>query len=87
MAWRVLFWRGVVRYEGSVLKTKCLFCGEEITPEEGFDDARSKDGVYYIFQCNNIYCDARYESFGQKIPRIDVQVRPRVLEEYLEGFL
>jgi hypothetical protein len=68
------------------MECKCLFCGDIVTPEEGYDSFRSKDGVYYIFQCNNIYCDARYESFGLKIPRIDVQARPRVLEEYLEGF-
>jgi hypothetical protein len=53
-------------------KYYCMFCGDEIFPEEGFE----KDGTYYIFQCENFLCNALYESQGTQIPRLSVLHRP-----------
>ncbi len=58
----------------------CLFCGEYIIPEEALNTKRKGD-VMYIFQCENIDCQALYESYGTVLPDINVQYRPHSLEE------
>jgi len=52
---------------------KCIFCGEEILPEESW--IGKKDYVYN-FQCDNPFCQAEYDSRGKQIPDITVRVTP-----------
>jgi len=45
----------------------CVFCGEEIEPEEFGSNYDA-----WLFQCDNRACGAVYQSFGKVIPNIDV---------------
>lgn len=53
----------------------CIFCGEEIEPEETRvdDGGEYRDG--WLHQCDS--CGAIYSSVGTKIPRIIVYERGR----------
>lgn len=61
-------------------KFYCVFCGEEIYPEEGDQDGHT----YYGFSCENESCQAEYTSFGRKIPDLQVFYRPFLVEIDLE---
>lgn len=57
----------------------CVFCGAEIFPEAG-EHGKDGKGCYYIFQCEDELCQANYESYGPKIPVINVIHRPARVE-------
>lgn len=56
------------------LNAECLFCGNNITPEETGSDYDA-----WLFDCES--CGAIYESRGKVIPRISVINRPVIREE------
>jgi len=61
--------------------TKCIFCGEEITPEEAMIDSKTRRVPGYTFQCENLGCGAIYDSVGPKIPDIRVRYKPIIHQE------
>ena len=52
---------------------KCIFCSEEITVEESW---QSEKTTIYNFRCENLYCQAEYDSRGKQIPDITVRSKP-----------
>jgi hypothetical protein len=61
----------------------CVFCGEEIFPEaeSNSTDSSGRNLGRYVFQCENIICQAVYESVGIQIPDITVYYRPSLHDE------
>ena len=62
-------------------KYYCIFCGQEIYPEAATQkNDRGKAFNVYIFQCENIVCQATYESLGTHIPKITILHKPNIQE-------